>query len=84
MFKLNFYYTNIVYIKFFKYTNLILMQWIIIQFYKKFRKLVINTMEKKVYIPPRSAKEQEEIHIKILLGAIILTVIIFVFVVTNQ
>jgi len=40
--------------------------------------------EKKKYIPLRSSKEQKEIHTKILIGAIIVTVIVVVITVTYQ
>ena len=32
--------------------------------------------EKKKYIPPRSENQQKEMHIKVLIGAIALTVIV--------
>ena len=39
-------------------------------------------MKKKGYIPPRSDNEQKDIHIKVLIGAIIVTVIVIVIVIS--
>ena len=41
-------------------------------------------MKKKGYIPPRSDNEQKNIHIKVLIGAIIVTVIVVVISITSQ
>ena len=41
-------------------------------------------MKKKGYIPPRSDNEQKNIHIKILIGAIIVTMIVVVISITSQ
>ena len=40
--------------------------------------------KKKGYIPPRSNNEQKETHIKVLIGAIIVTLIVVVFTITYQ
>ena len=40
--------------------------------------------KKKGYIPPRSSSEQKGIHIKVLMGAIIVTLIVVVFTITYQ
>ena len=40
--------------------------------------------KKKGYTPPRSDSEQKGLHIKILIGAIIVTVIVVVIAFTNQ
>ena len=40
--------------------------------------------KKKVYIPPRSNNEQKGIHIKVLIGAIIVTLIIVIFTIIYQ
>ena len=40
--------------------------------------------KKKGYIPPRSNKEQKGIHIKVLIGAIMVTLIVVVFTITYQ
>ena len=40
--------------------------------------------KKKGYIPPRSNNEQKGIHIKVLIGAIIVTVIVFIIAFTSQ
>ena len=39
--------------------------------------------EKKKYTPPQSDNEQKKMHIRILIGAIIITVIIVIFAVTS-
>ncbi len=39
---------------------------------------------KKKYTPPRSENEQKEMHIKIFIGAIVVTVIVVLVVITNQ
>ena len=41
-------------------------------------------MKKKEYIPPRSDNEQKNIHIKVLIGAVIVTVIVVVISITSQ
>ena len=41
-------------------------------------------MKKKKYTPPRTENEQKEIHIKILIGAIVVTVIVVIIAITNQ
>ena len=40
--------------------------------------------KKKGYIPPRSNNEQKGIHIKVLIGAIIVTLIVVIFTITYQ
>ena len=40
--------------------------------------------EKKRYTPPRSENEQKEMHIKIVICAIVVTVIVVLFAITNQ
>ena len=39
--------------------------------------------EKKGYTPPRSYNEQKGMHVKILIGAIIVTIVIVILVFTN-
>ena len=39
---------------------------------------------KKGYTPPRSNNEQKGIHIKVLIGAIMVTLIVVVFTITSQ
>jgi cell division protein FtsL len=41
-------------------------------------------MKKKGYIPPRSYNEQKNIHFKVLIGAIIVTVIVVVISIISQ
>ena len=52
---------------------------------KEIKNLGVNTMtKKKDYIPPRSNNEQKGTHIKVLVGAIIVTLIVVFFTITYQ
>ena len=58
------------------------MLWHII---KEIKNLEVNIMtKKKEHIPPRTNNEQKETHIKVLIGAIIVTFIVVVFTITYQ
>ncbi len=53
--------------------------------HKELDRLAINKMKKKkIYIPQQSNNTQKVMHTKILIGAIIITVIIVVIAMTNQ
>ena len=41
-------------------------------------------MKKKKYTPPRSENEQKEMHVKILIGTIVVTVIVVLIAIANQ
>ena len=52
--------------------------------YIRNRKLSKKYNEKKKYTPPRSENEQKEMHVKILIGTIVVTVIVFLIAIANQ
>mgnify|MGYP001445262583 CR=1 FL=1 len=51
--------------------------------YRKIKNLRANEMKKKKFTPLQSDDEQKNMHIRILIGAIIITVIIVIFAVTS-
>ena len=52
--------------------------------YRKIKNLIANEMrKKKEYTPLQSDNEQKNMHIRILIGAMIITVIIVIFAVTS-
>ena len=51
--------------------------------HKELDSLAINEMKKKIYIPQQSNNSQKVMHTKILIGAIIITVIIVVIAMTS-